>query len=77
MPATTNKYTAAFVPSNLATAIRTLVVLLLSWAIVFATGDLQAWRELRSRSLLFLVLSGLATGVSWLAYFKASDSAPA
>jgi transporter family protein len=65
------------VPSNLATAIRTLVVLVFAWGIVFATHEHQALREVKPRSLLFLVLSGLGTGVSWLAYFRALQLAPA
>jgi transporter family protein len=65
------------VPSNLATALRTAVVLLFAWGIVFATREHQALREIRPRSVLYLVLSGVATGVSWLAYFKALALAPA
>ena len=65
------------VPSNLATAIRTVVILVFAWGIVFATQDHHALRELNRRSVLFLVLSGVATGVSWLAYFKALQMAPA
>jgi transporter family protein len=65
------------VPSNLATAVRTAVVLLFAWAIVFATREQHALRALKARSLLFLVLSGVGTGVSWLAYFKALQMAPA
>lgn len=65
------------VPSNLATALRTTVVLLFAWAIVFATRDHLALRELKPRSVVFLVLSGVGTGVSWLAYFKALSIAPA
>jgi bacterial/archaeal transporter family protein len=65
------------VPSNLATALRTVVILVFAWSIVFATQDHQALRQLNRRSLLFLVLSGVATGVSWLAYFKALQMAPA
>lgn len=64
------------VPSNLATGIRTLVVLVCAWLLVFARGEQHALRELAPRSLGFLVLSGLATGVSWLAYFKALELAP-
>jgi transporter family protein len=63
-------------PSNLATAVRTVVVLIFSWALVFIAGDQGAWRDIKGRSLLFLVLSGLATGLSWLAYFKALQLAP-
>ena len=65
------------VPSNLATAIRTIVVVLFAWGIVVARGEISGLRDIRSRSLLFLVLSGIATGVSWLAYFKAIALAPA
>ena len=58
------------VPSNLATAVRTLVVLGFAWGIVLATGQHHAMRAIKGRSLLFLVLSGIGTGVSWLAYFR-------
>jgi transporter family protein len=65
------------VPSNLATAVRTAVVLVFAWGIVFATQEHHALRTLRARSVLFLVLSGIGTGASWLAYFKALQMAPA
>ena len=65
------------VPSNLATAVRTGVVLVFAWAVVFAGGDHRGLRDLKARSVLFLVLSGVGTGVSWLAYFKALQMAPA
>ena len=65
------------VPSNLATAVRTGVVLVFAWAVVFAGGDHRGLRDLKTRSILFLVLSGVGTGVSWLAYFKALQMAPA
>src|SRR5258705_11320553 len=65
------------VPSNLATAIRTAVVLAFSWGLVFATREHELLRDLRPRSVLFLVLSGIGTGVSWLAYFKALQMGPA
>ncbi len=65
------------VSSNLATAVRTAVVLLFAWGIVFAAGDHRSLRDLKSRSVLFLVLSGIGTGISWLAYFKALQMAPA
>lgn len=65
------------VPSNLATAVRTAVVLVFAWGIVFATREHHALRELKARSVLFLVLSGIGTGASWLAYFKALQMAPA
>lgn len=57
--------------SNLATAIRTVVVLLFSWLMVFAVGSQNTLAQISGRTLLFLVLSGLATGASWLCYFKA------
>ena len=59
------------VNSNLATAVRTAVVLLFAWAIVFATGTSAGLRDLSGRSWLFLALSGVATGLSWLCYFRA------
>lgn len=59
------------IDSNLATAIRTAVVLLLTWGIVLFSGTLREAGSLSSRNILFLVLSGLATGLSWLFYFKA------
>ncbi|MDR2898423.1 MAG: EamA family transporter [Spirochaetaceae bacterium] len=59
------------VNSNLATAIRTGVVLVLAWGIVFFTGAQQGIQEITKRSMLFLVLSGIATGLSWLCYYKA------
>lgn len=65
------------VPSNLATAVRTLVILVFSWTIVLARGEHHAWPAISRRSLVFLVLSGLATGLSWLAYFRALQLGPA
>lgn len=59
------------VDSNLATAIRTVVILVLAWAIVYARGGLTEIAALTRTNLLFLGLSGLATGLSWLCYFKA------
>ena len=59
------------VNSNLATAIRTGVVLLLSWGMVFLTNALSGVTEISRRSWVFLILSGLATGASWLCYYKA------
>ena len=59
------------VNSNLATAIRTSVVLLLSWGMVFLTNSQQGIEQITRRSWLFLILSGLATGASWLCYYKA------
>lgn len=59
------------VNSNLATAIRTAVVLALSWLMVFVTGAQSGISEINKRNWMFLILSGLATGVSWLCYYKA------
>lgn len=59
------------VSSNLATAIRTAVVLILSWAMVFLTNAQGGITEISRRSWLFLILSGLSTGASWLCYYKA------
>lgn len=64
------------VPSNLATAIRTAIVLILSSAIVMGTREHQKLSQLSRRSVIFLVLSGLATGVSWLAYVRAMQLGP-
>lgn len=57
--------------SNLATAIRTFVVLIMSWGMVFITGTQSGITDLTTRNWTFLILSGLATGASWLCYFKA------
>jgi transporter family protein len=65
------KVGVAGVDSNLATAIRTSVVLVFSWIVTYATLQPSAIRSLTSRTWLFLVLSGLATGLSWLCYFRA------
>jgi transporter family protein len=65
------------VPSNLATAIRTVVILAFAWGLVLARGETHALRTLSMRTWLFLALSGIATGLSWLAYFKALQMAPA
>ena len=59
------------VNSNLATALRTVVVLALAWGIVFATGAQSGLPLLSRRSWIFLGLSGLATGLSWICYYKA------
>lgn len=59
------------VSSNLATAIRTCVVLLMSWGMVFVTNTQGGIVEISRRSWIFLILSGLATGFSWLCYYKA------
>lgn len=59
------------VNSNLATAIRTTVVLVMAWGMVFITGTQSGISGIGRRSWLFLVLSGLATGASWLCYYRA------
>ena len=59
------------VNSNLATAIRTLVVLIMAWAMVFLTNNHSGITEIGKKSWIFLILSGLATGASWLCYYKA------
>lgn len=59
------------VDSHLATAIRTIVVLALAWGMVFLTGAENGISAISRKSWLFLILSGLATGASWLCYFKA------
>ena len=59
------------VNSNLATAIRTVVVVIMAWGMVFLTNAQNGITEINKRSWLFLILSGLATGASWLCYYKA------
>ena len=59
------------VNSNLATAIRTVVVVVMSWGMVFLTNAQNGIADISKRSWLFLILSGLATGASWLCYYKA------
>lgn len=59
------------VDSNLATAIRTVVVLIMAWLIVLCRGEGKFVRELKGREIIFLVLSGIATGASWLCYYYA------
>lgn len=59
------------VNSNLATAIRTVVVVIMSWGMVFITGAQGGIGDIDKKSWLFLILSGLATGASWLCYYKA------
>jgi transporter family protein len=59
------------VNSNLATAIRTVIILVIAWAIVFARGEGKGLSALSKHNLLFLCISGVATGLSWIFYFKA------
>ena len=76
------KVGVAHVDSNLATALRTSVVVVFAWgiALILAKPEAGLWGEIRSldrRTLLFLALSGLATGLSWLCYFRALQLGPA
>ena len=65
------------VNSNLATAIRTVVVVVMAWGMVFITNAQNGIAEISKRSWLFLILSGLATGASWLCYYKALQTGDA
>lgn len=65
------KLGVATINSNLATGIRTIVILVMIWCIVLARGEAKGLGTLSKQGLLFLTLSGLATGLSWLCYFKA------
>ena len=65
------------VESNLGTAIRTTVVLLMAWLMVFVTGKQSEIKEIRRKELIFICTSGLATGASWLCYYKALQDGPA
>ncbi len=67
----------AGVESNLGTALRTVVVLAMAWAIVFAQGTQKQIGKIDRRSLLFIVLSGVATGLSWLCYYRALQTGEA
>jgi transporter family protein len=72
-----SKVGVANIPSNLAVLIRTAVVIVITAAIVFARGEHAAFKEVKGTAWLALALSGAATGISWLAYFKALQLAPA
>lgn len=65
------------VESNLGTAIRTIVVLAMAWAIVFITRKQNTIKSIDKRSWIFLILSAVATGSSWLCYYKALQDGPA
>jgi len=62
------------VNGNVATAIRTVVILFIAWGIVLATGEISQLKTLNKNNLIFLGLSGLATGLSWIFYFKALET---
>jgi bacterial/archaeal transporter family protein len=64
------------VNSNLAMAIRTIVILFIAWGFVLASGQLKEIKQLSRQNILFLVLSGVATGLSWLFYFRALATGP-
>lgn len=59
------------VNSNLATAIRTIIILVVAWGIVLARGEAKGLSTLSRQNIIFLVISGIATGLSWIFYFKA------
>ena len=65
------------VNSNLGTAIRTAVVLVMAWIVVFVTGKQNTVKNIDRKSWLFLILSGFATGGSWLCYYRALQTGPA
>lgn len=65
------------VNSNLATALRTVVVVVMAWGMVFLTNAQKGISSISQRSWLFLILSGLATGASWLCYYRALQLGPA
>lgn len=71
------KVGVAHVDSNLATAVRTSVVVVFAWGIALALGKHHQLRSLDRSTLLFLTLSGLATGLSWICYFRALQLGPA
>ncbi|HHY55587.1 MAG TPA: EamA family transporter [Chloroflexi bacterium] len=64
------------VSSNVATAVRTVVILAIAWGWIAVTGEISSLRTISTTVLVFLVLSGVATGLSWLFYFRALQSGP-
>ena len=62
------------ISGNVATAVRTGIVLLLAWGIVLFSGQMKEIKELSRMNLIFLILSGIATGLSWIFYFKALET---
>jgi transporter family protein len=64
------------VSSNVATAVRTVVILVIAWGWIAVTGEISSLRSISTPVLVFLVLSGVATGLSWLFYFRALQSGP-
>lgn len=65
------------VPSNVATAVRVVVVVVFAWVVALYAGEAHALKDFKAKTWVFLALSGLGTGISWLAYFKALKMAPA
>ena len=65
------------IESNLGTAVRTLVVLVMAWGMVYVTGKGRGWRNISRKSWTFLCLSGIATGASWLCFYRALQLGPA
>jgi transporter family protein len=59
---------------NIATAVRTVVILFIAWGIVLAGGELKEVKTLSKTNIIFLILSGIATGLSWIFYFKALET---
>lgn len=59
------------IDSNLATAIRTVVILIVAWSIALGTGSFKGFSAIGSRPMFFLIISGITTGLSWLCYFRA------
>ncbi|HEX6430010.1 MAG TPA: EamA family transporter [Niastella sp.] len=64
------------ISGNLATAVRTTVILFIAWGIVLAAGQWKEMKLITRHNLLFLILSGIATGLSWVFYFKALETGP-
>jgi len=64
------------ISGNVATAIRTIIVLFMAWGIVLLSGELGDVKGISKRNLIFLIASGLATGLSWIFYFKALETGP-
>ena len=62
------------VSGNLATAIRTIIILFIAWGIILVTGEVRELKTLTKNNLIFLGLSGIATGLSWIFYFKALET---
>ncbi len=67
----------AGIDANLATAVRTSVVVIFTWLLAYATRKPEGFQPLSTKTLIFLILSGLATGLSWLCYFHALQVGPA